>query len=193
MTFFLLFPLWDAACGATSDPVIVVGAGLSGLGAALELAEQGFGDVTVLEARNRTGGRTFTDYSLGASAEMGAGWVHGLQNNPVYERCTDAGIDVKQFTWEDSDLWDENGVIMPKSVISELKDDMETLEQVVETWADEQAQPAPRLAAFFHRRRAWPACAPGQARIKSARTAPHGSPRVPFSTHAHRGRTPTQH
>jgi monoamine oxidase len=143
MTFFLLFPLWDAACGATSDPVIVVGAGLSGLGAALELAEQGFGDVTVLEARNRTGGRTFTDYSLGASAEMGAGWVHGLQNNPVYERCTDAGIDVNQFTWGDSDLWDENGAIMPKSVISELKDDMETLEKDVETWADEQAQPAP--------------------------------------------------
>jgi monoamine oxidase len=140
----LLLSLREAVCGATSNPIIVVGAGMSGLGAALELAEQGFSDITVLEARNRTGGRTFTDYSLGASAEMGAGWVHGLKNNPVYQRCTDVGIDVQQFTWEDSNMWDQNGAVVAKSVYSELKDDMETLGDAVKEWADGQARLAPR-------------------------------------------------
>ena len=44
--------------------IIVVGAGIAGLAAAKKLQEQGF-DVQILEARNRIGGRTWTDYSLG--------------------------------------------------------------------------------------------------------------------------------
>ena len=53
------------------EPVIVVGAGMSGLAAALELAKSGFCDVTVVEARDRPGGRTFTDTSLGEPVSVG--------------------------------------------------------------------------------------------------------------------------
>jgi monoamine oxidase len=54
--------------------VIVLGAGLSGLSAALELANSGF-DVTILEARARPGGRVYTlrePFSDGLYAEAGA-------------------------------------------------------------------------------------------------------------------------
>lgn len=129
--------------GVSSDPIIVVGAGMSGLGAALALAEQGFCNITVLEARNRTGGRTFTDYSLGASAEMGAGWVHGLKNNPVGERCTDAGIDVTAFSWQDGDMWNENGVIVPESDYTKIEDDYGALIEAVQKYADAQVPPRP--------------------------------------------------
>jgi monoamine oxidase len=143
-------------CGVT-DPIIVVGAGLSGLGAALLLAEQGFSDITVLEARNRTGGRTFTDFSLGAPAEMGAGWIHGINRNPVYERCADAGIDVKQFSWEDSDMWDENGNVVSKSVRSELAEDLSTLKKAVAKYVVEQAHPRAGSSPHLrHMRKDWP-------------------------------------
>lgn len=39
---------------------IVIGAGLSGLSAAKWLKDAGVGDVLVLEARDRVGGRTYT-------------------------------------------------------------------------------------------------------------------------------------
>lgn len=54
--------------------VIVLGAGLSGLSAAMELANSGF-DVTILEARSRPGGRVYTmrePFSDGLYAETGA-------------------------------------------------------------------------------------------------------------------------
>lgn len=54
--------------------VVVVGAGPSGLTAARELRKAGH-TVTVLEARDRVGGRTHTDTIDGAVLEIGGQWV----------------------------------------------------------------------------------------------------------------------
>ncbi|CAH0197332.1 Putrescine oxidase [Arthrobacter sp. Bi83] len=54
--------------------VVIVGAGPSGLTAARELKKAGF-SVAVLEARDRVGGRTWTDTVDGAVLEIGGQWV----------------------------------------------------------------------------------------------------------------------
>lgn len=54
--------------------VVIVGAGPSGLTAARELKKAGL-SVTVLEARDRVGGRTWTDTIDGAVLEIGGQWV----------------------------------------------------------------------------------------------------------------------
>jgi len=59
--------------------VIVVGAGVAGLSAAQRLKALGF-TVTVLEARDRVGGRVNTGVnSAGTTVDLGAGWIHGNQ------------------------------------------------------------------------------------------------------------------
>ncbi len=63
---------------------------MSGLAAARRLADAGM-DVTVLEARDRIGGRTWTDTSLGVPIDLGAAWIHGPENNPLTELADQAG------------------------------------------------------------------------------------------------------
>jgi phytoene dehydrogenase-like protein len=72
---------WSMGAGRP-ERVIVVGAGMAGLVAARLLHDSGF-IVTVLEARGRLGGRTWTDDSLGAPLDLGGSWVHGVDGNPL--------------------------------------------------------------------------------------------------------------
>jgi monoamine oxidase len=72
--------------------VIVVGAGFAGVAAARELSRQGH-RVLVLEARDRIGGRTWTDARLGRDLELGGTWVHWIQPH-VWAELTRYGIGV---------------------------------------------------------------------------------------------------
>ena len=76
---------------ANGERVIVVGAGMAGLVAARLLHDSGFA-VTVLEARKRIGGRTWTDDSLGAPLDLGGSWVHGVDGNPLALWCGKLGV-----------------------------------------------------------------------------------------------------
>lgn len=74
----------------TSADVIVVGAGAAGLAAAIELGRSGL-SVIVLEARDRVGGRIFTEQDplSGVAIEHGAEFIHGLPREiwtPLQER-----------------------------------------------------------------------------------------------------------
>jgi monoamine oxidase len=66
-----------------SPNVLVIGAGIAGLAAARELQENGF-QVTVLEGRDRIGGRIYTDRTLGFPVDLGASWIHGIKGNPIH-------------------------------------------------------------------------------------------------------------
>jgi len=75
--------------------VLVIGAGLSGLGAALLLQDAGM-DVTVIEGRDRVGGRVLSYRSLPGSPEAG-----GTSFSPGYARLVDQanthGIGIKDL------------------------------------------------------------------------------------------------
>lgn len=76
---------------ASTPTVFVVGAGMAGLCAARILHATGLA-VTVLEARARRGGRTWTDDALGVPCDLGASWIHGADDNPLTDWCGAVGI-----------------------------------------------------------------------------------------------------
>ena len=63
-------------------PVVVVGAGAAGIAAARLLREAGRA-VRVLEARDRPGGRAWTIRQDGLALDMGCGWLHSADCNPL--------------------------------------------------------------------------------------------------------------
>lgn len=58
--------------------VFVIGAGFAGLVATRELEAAGF-EVEIFEARDRIGGRAWTQERMGHPLELGATWVHWMQ------------------------------------------------------------------------------------------------------------------
>lgn len=72
--------------------VIVLGAGVAGLGAARALADAGAA-VKVVEARDRIGGRTWTsDLWSDLPVDMGASWIHGVNGNPLTDLADGLGV-----------------------------------------------------------------------------------------------------
>ncbi|MCC5947165.1 MAG: FAD-dependent oxidoreductase [Nitriliruptoraceae bacterium] len=69
---------------------VIIGAGVAGLTAARTLAEQGR-EVVVVEARDRIGGRTWTESALGPAVDLGAVWIHQQDGNPLHALADRAG------------------------------------------------------------------------------------------------------
>ena len=76
---------------------IVVGAGVAGLTAARLLSQSGR-SVVVLEARDRLGGRVWTDRSDPCATDLGASWIHGVTDSPVAAAAMAFGMRTVEFT-----------------------------------------------------------------------------------------------
>ncbi len=97
--------------------VIVIGAGISGLSAAHHLYCKGY-DITVLEALDRTGGRINTNNSTGIPLDLGASWIHGIEESPIFKIFTDADKrgDIIITNQDSAVAYDANGENADKKV-----------------------------------------------------------------------------
>ena len=93
----------DAA--ETTEVVVIIGAGASGLQAAAMLKAEGFAPI-VLEARNRIGGRLDTVQPDGwpIPVERGASWVHDVTASDLAKRMADLKIATIPFDYETASI-----------------------------------------------------------------------------------------
>lgn len=101
-----------APARASEPDVIVIGAGAAGIAAAKQLQAAGRPTI-VLEARDRLGGRTFTDSSLGPSYDAGAMFIHWAERNPWTEIARELGVATPSESWGGGFQLFQNGRPMP--------------------------------------------------------------------------------
>lgn len=89
------------------EHIVIIGSGFAGLGSARALVDQDY-KVTVLEGRDRIGGRIWTRHIAGAPAEMGASWIHGSSGNVMTEVLKETGDPSYTFDYENSTGEDEH-------------------------------------------------------------------------------------
>ena len=83
----------------SSNPdVLVIGAGAAGIAATRALVAADV-SVTLVEARNRVGGRAWTNAAACPwPIDMGAGWLHSADRNPLVAVANSAGYEIDRTT-----------------------------------------------------------------------------------------------
>ncbi|MCO5608400.1 hypothetical protein L7F22_062609 [Adiantum nelumboides] len=127
--------------------VIVIGAGMAGLSAAQALQTWSC-KVTVLESRERLGGRIYTDYTNGFPVDMGASWLHGVcKRNPLARLISQLGLRLYRTSGDNSVLYDHDlesyalfdmdGHQVPLEMVVDVGEKFETLLEEAKKLRDE--------------------------------------------------------
>jgi monoamine oxidase len=124
---------FHSATASSNPDVIIIGAGIAGVTAARELAQEGI-SFTVVEARDRIGGRAYTESkTFGVPYDHGCAWLHSADKNPLTPLVKGAGF--KTMNEGDSDVWMySNGEELDDDDYEEAEDAIEHLENRVDNY-----------------------------------------------------------
>ncbi len=131
----LIWGWQEAFSKSGKGSVIVVGAGMSGISAARELKSRGFA-VTMLEGRNRIGGRIWSNKTLGSTIDLGASWIHGTEENPLTDLAKKIGVKTKITDFDDIEMYDFDGKEVSEDDAEDFEDVMEGIMGKVEALSE---------------------------------------------------------
>jgi monoamine oxidase len=104
---FILLIVFQTIFSQKVYDVLIVGAGVSGIGCADQLYTNNPNTtVILLEARDRILGRVHTSRDLGFPAEIGAQWIHGPTGNPLSTLVSKFGISTIPTDFESEIFYD---------------------------------------------------------------------------------------
>ncbi|CAI2731332.1 unnamed protein product [Schistosoma spindalis] len=123
--FASTLPVSSSSTSRTTPHFIIIGAGISGLIAARQLTYFG-AKVTILESRDRVGGRIWTCRKGGYQAELGAMVVTGLSANPVTILVRQLSLNLLPIN-TDCSLYDSQGHLINRDLDEQIEEEFNRL------------------------------------------------------------------
>lgn len=111
--------------------VLIIGAGMAGLSAARNLHDAGY-NVTVLEGRDRIGGRIWTSRTWDTPLDMGASWIHHIDGNPLTTLADKANVPRIITDYDNAILYEVDGTQQPDHVWEEMDEYFEQAEAALD-------------------------------------------------------------
>lgn len=131
-------PEMQQAIVAQGDVTLVIGAGIAGLAAARMLTNNGR-KVIVLEARNRIGGRLWSERSWpNAPLDLGASWIHGVQGNPLTKLANELKLPRQPTDFDNSASYAADGRALTDKQVQTISDNFDALYEAMETVREER-------------------------------------------------------
>lgn len=121
------------ASAAQADVTLVIGAGIAGLAAARLLTDRGR-KVIVLEARNRIGGRVWSERSWpNAPIDLGASWIHGVRGNPLTTLADTLKLPRKATDFDNSASYAADGRALTDQQVQTISNNFDAVYEAMET------------------------------------------------------------
>merc|ERR1711892_508534 len=136
--------------------VLIVGGGVSGLFAALRLVENGVKNIDILEADDRLGGRVNSFNHGHGVLELGAQWIHGRGECPLWKFVKDNQIPVTNDESGDGDgtFYLPGGKTVPKKLLKQSLKFSENLHSYLDKFSRENIdEPVPQSVGHFFEER----------------------------------------
>jgi polyamine oxidase len=107
--------------------VAILGGGVSGISAALNLTAAGVTDFMMIEARDILGGRAQDAPFANINVELGCNWVQGLGTNPINQMALKYKLKTAPSYSDDVVWYGENGKYNGTAIYNKLNDHYDTL------------------------------------------------------------------
>jgi hypothetical protein len=127
--------------------VCVVGAGVAGLRCADLLLQKGV-KVTILEARNRVGGRLCQSKALGHTVDLGPNWIHGTDDNPILDLAKETKTVTMNWDGRQS-VFDSLGNHMPDQDAAENTEHVWTIIEQAMKFSNEESVSIPKEKSLY--------------------------------------------
>ena len=101
-------------------PILIIGAGIAGIACAKKLQDNGK-KVIVLEAKSIIGGRINSKKIDSDIFDLGASWIHGIDDNPIWAIAQENDIETTIFNYDKSRYFHENAKLFSEKEAQEFE------------------------------------------------------------------------
>lgn len=111
-------------------PILIIGAGIAGIACAKKLQENGK-KVIVLEAKSSIGGRINSKKIDSDIFDLGASWIHGIDDNPIWAITQENDIETTIFNYNNSQYFHKNGTLFSEKEVQEFEFYIDKIEEML--------------------------------------------------------------